>query len=254
MDRSSAGSRADGERGDRVVEITEVADEYVTEDDNSSLGGSEADPEDQQLLPFSADSETYAERIYALKDMIPPTTRDALASALSTTTSYVRKTANLAGNAAWILTTSALLVGLPLMLSIEGEAGLVQQETEFNLQNQQQPVSPSFPLLSTTRSDPTSFISHPPFSSTTTLQRRQRYDDNATTTTLRRQRYDDNATTMRDDHRTPLQLKRLKRRRVEQPSQQDSNREHLRPCIKCIISLPIHTLSSSHRIQRAEAR
>ena len=240
MDRSSAGSRADGERGDRVVEITEVADEYVTEDDNSSLGGSEADPEDQQLLPFSADSETYAERIYALKDMIPPTTRDALASALSTTTSYVRKTANLAGNAAWILTTSALLVGLPLMLSIEGEAGLVQQETEFNLQNQQQPVSPSFPLLSTTRSDPTSFISHPPFSSTTTLQRRQRYDDNATT--------------MRDDHRTPLQLKRLKRRRVEQPSQQDSNREHLRPCIKCIISLPIHTLSSSHRIQRAEAR
>jgi hypothetical protein len=35
------------------------------------------------------------------------------------------------GNAAWIVTTSALLVGLPLMLSIEGEAGIVQQEKDY---------------------------------------------------------------------------------------------------------------------------
>ena len=73
--------------------------------------------------------------------MIPPTTRDALSSALAATTSYVRKGASFAGNAAWILTTSALLVGLPLMLSIEGEAGIVQQEKEFNLAQLQQPVS-----------------------------------------------------------------------------------------------------------------
>lgn len=124
-----------------------MADEYLTEDDNSSQGGSEAEPEDQQLLPFNADAETYSERIYALKDMIAPTTRDRLAAALAGTTSYLKRGANLAGNAAWILTTSALLVGLPLMLSIEGEAGIVQQEKEYNLSLAQQPVSPAFPFI-----------------------------------------------------------------------------------------------------------
>ena len=80
--------------------------------------------------------------------MIDPTTRQSLSTLLSTATHYSRRSANFLGNAAWILTTSALLVGLPLMLSIEGEAGIVQQEKEFNLAQSQQPVSTAlFQLL-----------------------------------------------------------------------------------------------------------
>lgn len=63
--------------------------------------------------------------------MIPPTARAQIADAASATSSWIRWTAGKAGNAAWIVTTSALLVGMPLLLSIEGEAALVAQEKEF---------------------------------------------------------------------------------------------------------------------------
>lgn len=47
-----------------------------------------------------------------------------------------------AGNIAWIVSTSALLVGLPLALAIEDETRITQQEREMQMQSQgQQQVS-----------------------------------------------------------------------------------------------------------------
>ncbi|GAA5970239.1 hypothetical protein JCM8115_003128 [Rhodotorula mucilaginosa] len=63
--------------------------------------------------------------------MVSPTTRQHIASAAEATTGWVKWSLFKAGNVAWIATTSALLVGLPLLLSIEGEAALVQQEKEY---------------------------------------------------------------------------------------------------------------------------
>lgn len=83
------------------------------------------------MIPFNPDDETFAERIAALKDIIPPTTRLAIVDTFDSIASWTAWTAKKAGGAAWIVTTSALLVGLPLMLSIEGEAALVQQEKEY---------------------------------------------------------------------------------------------------------------------------
>lgn len=40
----------------------------------------------------------------------------------------------LAGRAAWVLTTSALLVGLPFALAVEDEARFSMQERELNAQ------------------------------------------------------------------------------------------------------------------------
>jgi len=42
------------------------------------------------------------------------------------------------GNAVWIVTTSALLVALPLALVLEDEAKIVQQERELMAQQQGQ--------------------------------------------------------------------------------------------------------------------
>ncbi|GAA5906955.1 hypothetical protein JCM8208_003722 [Rhodotorula glutinis] len=80
---------------------------------------------------YDPNHETFKERIYALKDMVPPTTRAAVSDAAASAKGWLGWSASKAGNAAWIVTTTALLVGMPLLLSIEGEAALVQQEKEY---------------------------------------------------------------------------------------------------------------------------
>lgn len=84
---------------------------------------------------LSAD-ETFYDRLSALVDIIPPTTRHNIASKVSKTASVVKKTGKVIGNVVWIVTTSALLVGLPLALSLEDEAKIVAQEKELMAQQQ----------------------------------------------------------------------------------------------------------------------
>lgn len=87
-------------------------------------------------------NETYKDRFLALKDIIPPATRLSLAKKWEKTAALVLKGGNWAGNAVWVVTTSALLVGLPLALAIEDEARIVQQEKEMQMQQSgQQSVS-----------------------------------------------------------------------------------------------------------------
>jgi import receptor subunit TOM22 len=113
-----------------MVKIEEVADEW-SDDDGASSAGSDISDSDLQLAPFNPNEETFGERLYALRDMIPPSTRASVSNSVSYTAAWVKWTASKLGSAAWITTTSALLVGLPLMLSIEGEAGLMAQEAQY---------------------------------------------------------------------------------------------------------------------------
>lgn len=120
--------------------IEEVDDSnYVTE---SESGGEESigDPSETQLQPFDPNAESFGERFYALKDMISPSTRDTIAGCVGHTFSWMHWTGMKIGGAAWIVTTSALLVGLPLMLSVEGESAVVAQEKEYMMQQGQQSV------------------------------------------------------------------------------------------------------------------
>ncbi|KAI6147505.1 mitochondrial import translocase subunit Tom22 [Pisolithus tinctorius] len=84
---------------------------------------------------LSAD-ESFYDRLTALVDIIPPTTRHNIASKASKTVSFVKNTGKVLGNVVWIVTTSALLVGLPLALSLEDEAKIVAQEKEIMAQQQ----------------------------------------------------------------------------------------------------------------------
>ncbi|KAH8108695.1 mitochondrial import translocase, subunit Tom22 [Phellopilus nigrolimitatus] len=77
------------------------------------------------------DAESFFDRVAALVDIIPPTTRYSIASRISRTASSIKKAGKVAGNVVWIVTTSALLVGLPLALSLEDEAKIVAQEKEM---------------------------------------------------------------------------------------------------------------------------
>lgn len=126
----------------------------MTEDDDaSSRAGDMSDEEehdadddnDDALVPWSKESETLSDRFYALKDIIPPTTRQSIGLAISTTASWIKWSGLKVGNAAWIVTTTSLLVGLPLVLSIQTEGDIMAQEAQVYPPAQGvQPVRNSF--------------------------------------------------------------------------------------------------------------
>ncbi|KAL9711049.1 mitochondrial import receptor subunit Tom22 [Leucoagaricus gongylophorus] len=88
--------------------------------------------------------ESFFERVAALADVIPPATRHSISSRISKTASFFKKSGKIAGNVVWVVTTSALLVALPLALSLEDEAKIVAQEKEMLEQQQgaQQMLAP----------------------------------------------------------------------------------------------------------------
>src|SRR5258708_26981116 len=112
----------------------------------SSVASSEVD---------DVQSESLVDRIAALVEIIPPTACDAVSQSVFKTAHFLKRGTKFAGNVVWIVTTSALLVGLPLALVLEDEAKVVQQERELLAQQQGQQVcrghlcySPTFIVFS----------------------------------------------------------------------------------------------------------
>ncbi|KAH9045028.1 mitochondrial import translocase subunit Tom22 [Lactarius hengduanensis] len=128
------------------VEILEEKDQQA----NSPYASSESSRTSSSVSLSSVDSdspvdESLLDRISALKDIVPPTTRHSIVSKVSRTASFFKRTTKIAGNVIWVVTTSALLIGLPLALILEDEAKVVAQENEMLAQQQgaQQMVSGS---------------------------------------------------------------------------------------------------------------
>ena len=90
----------------------------------------------ESVSSIGDEEESFYERIAALVDIVPPSTRQSISSRVASTASFVKGSARLVGNLVWIVTTSALLVGLPLALSLEDEAKIVAQEKEMLAQQQ----------------------------------------------------------------------------------------------------------------------
>ncbi len=133
-----------------MVKVEEVKDASAYVEDDSDYETDSAISEDDSLSTVSSEEEfskpieeeTLVDRFYALKDMVSPTTRLSIARNWRRATSSVQTGGKWAGNAIWVITTSALLVGLPLALAIEDEARIVQQEKELQMQQSgQQSVS-----------------------------------------------------------------------------------------------------------------
>ncbi|KAH3676171.1 hypothetical protein WICMUC_002193 [Wickerhamomyces mucosus] len=103
--------------------VVQDEDDFETEDEDDS------DFEDD----FNED-ETIVERIIALKDIIPPAQRSQVSSLASYAYNTVSSSITKAGSLTWIFTTSALLLGVPLSLSILAEQQLLELEKEFKLQ------------------------------------------------------------------------------------------------------------------------
>lgn len=128
-----------------MVELTEVREEnskvYDVEEEipTSTFGRQETAGEQESSDEYSSDDEydeeeTFLERLSALRDIIPPKQRQTISNVFDTTVSVVKNIFSKSGNVAWAVTTSALLLGVPLSLSILAEQQLIEMEKSFDLQ------------------------------------------------------------------------------------------------------------------------
>ncbi|AAS54835.1 AGR345Cp [Eremothecium gossypii ATCC 10895] len=130
-----------------MVELTEITEEAQLLDSqhqqqakNNKFAGEKAgDSTDDEA--YSSDeeddfdeNETLYDRIVALKDIISPKQRKRLSQAYSTTVWMFQGLFSKGGNVVWALTTSALLLGVPLSLSLLAEQQLIEMEKNFDLQ------------------------------------------------------------------------------------------------------------------------
>ncbi|KAF9025116.1 mitochondrial import receptor protein [Podila verticillata] len=116
-----------------MVKLEEVALDHVeeeyTDSDSSSVYSSD-DEDDVDNI------ESILDRVWALQDVIPAKTRKAISDKCSTVYGWGKTSANFLGNSAWVLTTSALLLVLPLMIELEHEQGLIEFEKMQQQSNQ----------------------------------------------------------------------------------------------------------------------
>jgi len=118
-----------------MVQLEEVEDEsFVTgekvfeedDDDYEDTDSEISEDEEYDLDP----SESIFDRIVALKDIIPPTTRRKLADGIETTVAWTKSGLWLGGKTVFILSTSALLIGVPFGLAVAEESQAMEFEKE----------------------------------------------------------------------------------------------------------------------------
>ncbi|KAF9562122.1 mitochondrial import receptor protein [Mortierella antarctica] len=116
-----------------MVKLEEVSLDHVEEEeytDASSVYSSDEDEDDVDNI------ESILDRVWALQDVIPAKTRKSIKDKCSSIYGWGKTSANFLGNSAWVLTTSALLLVLPLMIELEHEQGLIEYEKMQQQSNQ----------------------------------------------------------------------------------------------------------------------
>jgi import receptor subunit TOM22 len=81
-----------------------------------------------------------------LRDIIPPTTRSYISNKVDTTTSWIKSGLSFSGKTLWVISTSALMLGVPWALAFAEEQQMVEMEKEMRMRESGQEVC-SDPLL-----------------------------------------------------------------------------------------------------------
>ena len=78
--------------------------------------------------------ESFLDRVAALKDIVPPTYRKHLSNATSTGYNWATNALSLGGKTLWVVSTSALLLGVPWALAFSEEQQVQEMEREMQMQ------------------------------------------------------------------------------------------------------------------------
>lgn len=101
---------------------------------------SDASDSDSDIEDDDIENETIYDRVVALKDIIDPVQRQQILSSFEVAKSYASAAFNKSGNLLWTLTSSVLILGVPLSLAILSETQLQEMEKEMSLQQSAQDV------------------------------------------------------------------------------------------------------------------
>lgn len=113
-------------------QVAAAAAAEAAEQEYSDVGSDDEDVEEDEDDDFDID-ETIYERVVALKDIVPPQHRVFAAKAASSIYDWASAGFLFGGKAIYIATSSALLLGVPLALSIMSEQQLNEMEAEMKL-------------------------------------------------------------------------------------------------------------------------
>ncbi|KAL2828466.1 mitochondrial outer membrane translocase complex, subunit Tom22 [Aspergillus cavernicola] len=153
-----------------MVKLTEVEDEHfadekpqaskhnvlLTSDDEDEDDYTDTESEISVEDDADLESESLYERLYALKDIIPPSARTQVTSSVSRVSSFAKSTISFSGNALWILSTSAFLLGVPWALAFAEEEQYVQMEREQGMiKGANEMLAPGAPSAEEQQTQPT---------------------------------------------------------------------------------------------------
>jgi mitochondrial import receptor subunit TOM22 len=82
---------------------------------------------------YDPESESLAERLYALRDIVSPTTRSYISNTVSSVTSATGTALSFTGKTLWVIGSSALLLGVPWALAWGEEQQVMEMEKEMKM-------------------------------------------------------------------------------------------------------------------------
>ena len=88
-----------------------------------------------------APDESLYERLIALQDIVPASYRRSFSNGVASATSWVKSGLMVGGKTLWVVSTSALLLGVPWALAYAEEQQMVEMEREMKMQQSANEVS-----------------------------------------------------------------------------------------------------------------
>jgi import receptor subunit TOM22 len=88
-----------------------------------------------------APDESLYERLTALQDIVPASYRRSFSNGIALATSWVRSGLMMGGKTLWVVSTSALLLGVPWALAYAEEQQMAEMEREMKMQQSANEVS-----------------------------------------------------------------------------------------------------------------
>lgn len=102
-------------------------EEFV--DTDSDISSDEDEDDDDETF-----EETVYDRLVALKDMVPPKHRARISGAAEGLYNAVAATLRFSGSSLWVISTSAIMLGVPYALAVGEEAQMVEMEKDMKAQ------------------------------------------------------------------------------------------------------------------------
>ncbi|KAI1322355.1 mitochondrial outer membrane translocase complex, subunit Tom22 [Xylariaceae sp. FL0255] len=120
-----------------MVQLQEIVDEHFQEGqpgpEEDDADYTDTDSEISEDSDYDPTDETLGERLYALRDMVPLSTRLAITNAATTASNAVFSTLSFSGKALWVISSSALLLGIPWSLAWSEEMQVLEMEKEMKM-------------------------------------------------------------------------------------------------------------------------